>query len=229
MQQSSFRRRAAVVAGIVVVAATAGTVRLVRSADHRDSPTTMADAAADINDVYAFQSPSNSNNVVFVMTTSPFITPAAASTTYFDPNVLYQFKVDTDANAVEDDVIQVTFTGTGAGQTFTVHGPATPATTGVTDQRILTTGPVVSGTISTGATANVASGGGITAFAGVRDDGFFFDLDRYKMIIAGTQTSFRNPGVDTFAGFNTLAIVVEVPRSMFASNNLGVWATTHRL
>ena len=228
MKQPRFSWHAAALIGLAVVAATAGGVGLVRSADHRDSPTTLADAAADINDVYAFRSPADSNNVVFLMTVSPFITPAAASTTYFDPSVLYQFKIDTNADAVEDDVIQVTFNGTGAGQTFTVRGPTTPVVTGVTGQKIATTGPVVTGTISTTATPNVATGGGTQAFAGVRDDGFFFDLDQYKKIIAGTATSFNNPGTDTFKGFNTLAIVVEVPRSMFSTSNLGVWGSTHR-
>jgi hypothetical protein len=204
-------------------------MRTLRSADHRDSPTTMADAAADINDVFAFQSPSNANNVVFALTVSPFITPAAAATTYFDPAVLYQFKIDTNGDAIEDDVIQITFSGTGAGQTFTVRGPATPAVAGVSGQQILAIGTVVTGTISTSATPNVATGGGISAFAGVRDDPFFFDLDQFKKIIAGTATGFTNPGTDTFKGFNTLAIVVEVPRALFSTSSLGVWATTHRL
>jgi hypothetical protein len=68
---------------------------------------------------------------------------------------------------------------------------------------------------------------GIKVFAGPRDDPFFFDLVRYREIIAGTQTEFRSPGVDTFAGTNVMTIVVEVPKSLFGTvtnNTLNVWA-----
>ena len=68
----------------------------------------------------------------------------------------------------------------------------------------------------------------MTVFAGVRDDPFFFDLVQFKKIIAGQATSFRNPGVDTFAGTNVLAIVVELPSSMLGGTKLGVWGSTSR-
>jgi hypothetical protein len=68
---------------------------------------------------------------------------------------------------------------------------------------------------------------GIKVFAGPRDDPFFFDLVRFKDIIGGTQTGFRNPGVDTFAGTNVMSIVVEVPKSMLGSAAaINVWGET---
>ena len=43
----------------------------VNAADHGDAPGVRVDTRLDINDVYAFQSPSQSGNVVFIMTVSP--------------------------------------------------------------------------------------------------------------------------------------------------------------
>jgi hypothetical protein len=64
-------------------------------------------------------------------------------------------------------------------------------------------------------------------FAGPRDNPFFFDLVRFKEIIGGTQTGFKNPGVDTFAGTNVMSIVVEVPKSLLGSAaTINVWAET---
>jgi hypothetical protein len=82
--------------------------------------------------------------------------------------------------------------------------------------------------VSRGATPVTASNGGITVFAGVRDDPFFFDLTQFQAILAGQASGFRNPGVDTFAGTNVLAIVVEVPISMLGGSSLNVWGTTSR-
>ncbi len=48
----SLAAAAALLAGVSVIA---------RSADHQDSPAIASDAAADINDVYAFLSPTDAN------------------------------------------------------------------------------------------------------------------------------------------------------------------------
>jgi hypothetical protein len=65
-------------------------------------------------------------------------------------------------------------------------------------------------------------------FAGLRDDPFFFDLARFNEIVMGMTTEFRDPGVDTFAGANALAIVVEVPVSMIGPVSFGVWGAASR-
>ena len=49
-----------------------------------------------------------------------------------------------------------------------------------------------------------------------------------EKIIAGEATSFRNPGVDSFAGTNVLALVVELPSARLGGTKLGVWGTTSR-
>jgi len=38
--------------------------------------------------------------------------------------------------------------------------------------------------------------------------------------------SFRNPGIDTFANFNVMSIVIEVPKAALGGGKIGVWMTT---
>src|SRR5437870_7030407 len=220
-----FRLCAAV---LLVLVAAAGITRWIKASDHKDSALLAADHAADIADVYTFRSPVHPDNVVLVMTVSGFIPPSEASTTFFDPGVLYQWKLDNDGDAVEDLVIQAFVTGTGGHQVMHFRGPAAPAATGTTDRVVLGPETATVG-VSNGAAPIVASRGGMTVFAGVRDDPFFFDLVQFKKIIAGEATAFRDPGVDTFAGFNVLAIVAEVPSSLLGGQKLGVWGTTSRV
>src|SRR5439155_137476 len=79
-----------------------------------------------------------------------------------------------------------------------------------------------------GAAHMIASRSGMTVFAGMRDDPFFFDLVQFKKIIAGEAAAFRNPGIDSFAGTNVLAIAVELPSARLGGPRLGVWGTTSR-
>src|SRR5216117_2857805 len=98
-----FRLCAAV---LLVLVAAAGLTRWIEASDHKDSALLAADHAADIADVYTFRSPVHPDNVVLVMTVSGFIPPSEASTTFFDPGVLYQWKLDNNGDAIEDLVIQ---------------------------------------------------------------------------------------------------------------------------
>jgi len=62
-------------------------------------------------------------------------------------------------------------------------------------------------------------------FVGPRDDPFFFDIVRFREILAGTQTAFRNPGQDSFAGTNVFSWVIELPKSMLGNaQTINVWA-----
>jgi hypothetical protein len=84
--------------------------------------------------VYAFPSPTTTGNIVLVLTTASPIAAGVADS--FDPNKLYQIKIDNNvsgANArdgVENLVLQFTFKGTGAGQTVSMRGPVAPVSTG---------------------------------------------------------------------------------------------------
>ena len=43
-----------------------------RAADHRDSPDAVGMADLDINDVYAFRSPADNNNLVVILSVHPY-------------------------------------------------------------------------------------------------------------------------------------------------------------
>src|SRR5437867_10838037 len=128
-----FRKCAAV---LLVLVAAAGITRWIKASDHKDSALLAADHAADIADVYTFRSPVHPDNVVLVMTVSGFIPPSEASTTFFDPGVLYQWKIDNSGDAVEDLVIQAFVTGAGRHPLMHFLGPAEPAVTGATSSVI---------------------------------------------------------------------------------------------
>jgi hypothetical protein len=216
-----------VFAATIAAIGAAGIARWASAADHRDSMALTSDPAADIADVYTFRSPTNPSNLVLVMTVSGLIPPSEAAAASFDRDVLYQFRIDNTGDAVEDLVIQAFPTGSGDNQVMRFRGPDAPVTTG-TRNTVVRSAETAQVRVSRGATPVTASNGGITVFAGVRDDPFFFDLTQFQAILAGQASGFRNPGVDTFAGTNVLAIVVEVPISMLGGSSLNVWGTTSR-
>ena len=141
----------------------------VRASDHQDTPEVELNPRMDINDVYAFPG-SSADRIALIMTTS---SPIAGQSASFDPNLLYQLKVDNSGDAVEDLVFQVTFDeGTGANQKFTIRGPVAPGMTG-TKATLVSTGTVTTGNV--GSIAGSATG--IQAFAGIKADPFVLDLE----------------------------------------------------
>lgn len=228
MRRTIFTRAVTTLGGLAVTGAALVAGRnLLTGADHSDGPLTTGDQAADIADVYSFR---NGNALVLAMTISNVqaAPEIQLGQSILDPEVLYQFKIDDDGDAVEDLVIQAIVTGPPHDQTLHVVGPIEPTVTG-TVGRLATNASVTSVPVSTGVDANIGTGNGLTIFAGVRDDPFFFDLGRFQAILAGEATSFADPGTDTFAGLNAYAIVVEVPLSLVGDPaNLTVWGTTSR-
>ena len=159
------------------------------------------------------------------MNTQGLMSPTASATATFPSNVLYEINIDNTGDNVEDLVIQCLVQN---GE-MRVYGPVAVGTTGTTST-IKTGGPVTKVAVSkyNATTPGIGiNADGIKAFAGPRDDPFFFDLVRFKEIIAGAQSSFRSTGVDTFAGTNVMSIVVEVPKSMLGSAaTINVWGET---
>ena len=198
---------------------------IVYAADHMDAPAVKGQTS-DITDLYVFESTSNPDNLVFVGNSQGLLAPSTTASAQFDPNVLVQFKIDNTGDNVEDLVIQVIYKN---GQIL-LYGPAKPTLTGtrtkINEANYIGSVAVTPYGAGNPIVANLANG--IKLFAGPRDDPFFFDLDQYHKILAGTATSFNNPGTDTFAGTNVLSIVVEVPKSMLnaSSGKLNVWLTT---
>jgi uncharacterized protein DUF4331 len=238
--------RWALVAAVVALGGVAGATHLATGSDHQDTPFVELNPKTDMTDVYAFPG-SAPGRIVLVMDSRAFLTPAQATDpaqASFDPNLLYQFKVDNTGDAKEDKVIQVTFTGEGAKQQVQVRGPLAPPVPGAMENQIADVTPAVTGSLNT----NLGSANDIQVFAGPRDDPFFIDLEAAFCILPdrrpvggplssscaltpsqpGTPFFFRNPGINYVAGFNVNTIVVELPSSMLENGTpgrLGIWGT----
>lgn len=217
-------------------------VRNAFGSDHADTPDNAANPGQDISDVYVFPSPSDSSKIVLAMNVSPLITPAQVATRRFDPNVLYQFKIDNTGDANEDLVIQAKFDSDGNAH---IAGPVKPAQVGITST--LMPFDSVVGTFNTPFTLS----NGVKVFCGTREDPFFFDLEQFFNILPDRATpvngvavpdpntpkatSWRPKGqaVDFLSNghYNVLSIVVELPKSMLKGTNgnkIGVWCTTSK-
>ncbi len=202
---------------------------IIYAADHIDAPAVTGPGSTspgnDITDVYAFQSPADNSKMVFVINTQGLLSPAASASASFPSNVMYELNIDNTGDNVEDLVIQCLVQN----GKMRVYGPVAPGTTG-TSSTVKTNGPATEVAVTPygAATINSATNSnGTRIFAGPRDDPFFFDLARFKMILAGSATGFNNPGSDTFAGTNVMSIVVEVPKTMLGTAaTINVWAET---
>src|SRR5262245_18417423 len=134
----------ALVFGLVAVPSSA--------ADHLDAPGLTppgGDTSLDLTDVYAFQSPSNAANTVLVMGVNPLA--GELNDGKFRAGAAYEFKVDSNGDAIEDLTYRVTFaTIKGSSeQSVTLHripasgaksGGATLLGSGQTNQNISVTG-----------------------------------------------------------------------------------------
>src|SRR5688572_22753708 len=210
--------------GLALVGVVACAASYLIAADHIDSPA-VTGTGSDITDVYAFESPSNANNMVFVVNVQGLLAPSATGAASFDEEVMIEINIDNSATKdnMEDLVIQAAFED----GKVKVYGPAAPVQKGLTSTLLSTMG--VEANISAyGASPEVGESNGMKVFAGPRDDPFFFDLNQYKAIIGGTATSFNDPGTDAFAGTNVLSLVVEVPKSSLGSGAINIWATSNR-
>jgi hypothetical protein len=196
------------------------------AADHIDSPA-LTGSGSDITDVYAFESPENDDNLVFVVNVQGLLTPGATAMATFDEEVMVEINIDNSASKdnMEDLVIQATFED----GKVKVYGPVAPKQKGLTGA-LVQNSKMVEADISTyGQAAAIGDDNDMKVFAGPRDDPFFFDLNKYKAIIGGTATEFANPGTDAFAGTNVMSLVVEVPKNMLgASETINIWATSNR-
>jgi hypothetical protein len=199
------------------------------ASDHLDAPTVRADGRIDINDLYVFQG-NNSSDTVLVMTVDP--AAGILSPKSFRPGATYQFNVSTNSDTIPEVVYRVKFGGVDSSgkQHMSVQRAAGGTIAG-------------NGGMSIGAGSSyqtISLGGGGMAWAGLRDDPFFFDLNAFKhfkaTLLAGggltdlhglVDCSRTNPApTDFFVGFNGMAIVLEVPNSALGGGTVKVWANT---
>src|SRR6202790_3730735 len=253
VSRRTFRSSLGVVAALVARAGVGSlySVRGASGSDHADSPAVLARPGADLTDVYVFPAPRNDAHVVLAVDAHPLIAPGMGGSTYFDPGVMYQFKIDNSGDKVEHLVIQFSASAPQNGsQTITLYGPAKPNQTGTSSTWIASTGAFQYND-------KTASVKGIKVFAGPREDPFFFDLAQFfkiapdrnfgnhgagKTVPPASASSFRgfaagsgcdtSPSQDFLAAnkFNVLSLVIELPRAMLAPaggapGKISVWAS----
>ena len=241
MTFSSKRGKMLLGAGALAIAALSlGTARFAVGSDHADTVESVNKPGIDLTDLHIFPG-QDSNNVVLALSVRPLIPAGQAANFSFDSDVLYQFKIDTTGDAVEDLVIQARFEGTGANQKVFISGPVKPTRTGVVTQ--FEKPYATTGTLN----QTFSPTPGMKVFAGARADSFFLDLNQLGAILpdrlsaldpskkkdtikeANTPqvTSFRAKGEakDFFDNLNLLSIVVELPKSRLGGGKIGVWET----
>ena len=232
----------------VVALAVAGGLANLSASDHVDTAEVELSPRLDLNDVYAFPG-STDGRIVLVMNVASPISRLGATGARFDPNALYQFKVDNTGDGVEDRVIQVLFDDmTNGTQRVNVLGPAAPTDTGMINRVIPAAGAVLQGDLNSAFGTATA----MQVFAGPRQDPFYLDFEQFVRILPDRRpatfltnpppaTRFRGPAptftgeapVNFFAGANTLSIVIELPESSLgvgagADAKIGLWATIGR-
>jgi hypothetical protein len=80
------------------------------ASSHREAPITALDRTADVTDWYAFVSYDHPDRVTMILNVDPFLEPANGPNYFpFDPNVLYEMKIDNDHDGVEDITFQFRF------------------------------------------------------------------------------------------------------------------------
>jgi hypothetical protein len=199
--------------------------QLALSADHFDPPLRTdprpgfdptPDRSADIADVFASY---DATNVYLTVTVHTFDATAASplSSTY-DRDVVYGLNISTSDPAATPEVgIRFRFGPGTNGTGFGVKFDNLPGLNGA---------PLVCKVEDTTCQA-VTANGTVRAYAGLRDDPFFFDLQGFRDTLSTGNLSF-NPTRDFFAGKNILTVVLQIPRAALNTNRIGVWATSAR-
>jgi hypothetical protein len=178
------------------------------------------DARLDLTDLYAFPKPGDPRKSILIMNVHPSsrVDPSGPTTAEpFATDGLYEFKIDTDGDAVADIAYRVRFsTSEGGRQTATLRRVVGAQAAGMDDSGQI----VVEGApVSMGPEAGVTEVGDHRFFAGWRSDPFFFD-------VPGARNDLQFTGDDFFADKDVCSIVLEVPNSALAPKRLGLWART---
>lgn len=80
------------------------------ASSHREAPITALDHAADITDMYAFVSYDHPDRVTLILNVDPFLQPSNGPNYFpFDPNILYEIKIDNNHDALADVTFQFRF------------------------------------------------------------------------------------------------------------------------
>ena len=159
------------------------------------------DARLDMTDLYAFAKPGDPSRSIIVLNVHPSFrldSPEPTTIEPFKPGALYEFKIDTNGDAVADICYSVQFASSADGkQTATVRRlqGARAAGVGEEGEVIVQQAPV-----SVGREALVTKAGDYRFFFGWRSDPFFFDAK-------GNFNHMQFTGDDFFNDKNVCSIV----------------------
>lgn len=236
------------------------------ASSHREAPLITEDPVADNTDVYAFVSPDDPDTVTLISNWIPFENPAAGPNFYrFGKDVLYQINVDNNGDAVDDVTFEFRFSdhirnpdtflaATGPIESlddpdYNLHQTYSVAVVKGGERTVLANDLLVPpsniGPRSTPDYPSLANeaihelNGGISVFAGQRDEAFYVDLG--SVFDLGGLRPFNEahaiplpaePGKDSTAGFNVHSIALKVPTEYLTVSDeqpvIGVWSTTYR-
>src|SRR5438067_5327601 len=209
--------------GLAILLIQRGGPSAARAADHLDAPGLTppgGSVQSDITDLYAFQSPSNPADSVLVLDVSTG--PAGSNFTFGrgipgvgnTRGVLYNFNIDNNGDALTDVNLRVRF--------------GKPAADGSQPFEVRRNGKLLISmdqgrSTAFGSSPNVVTVGDVKAFAGRRDDPFFFDLAAFLGHDLSDPTKTRSfcdgHQTDFFAGRNVSSIVLELPSSLLTADS----------
>ncbi len=219
---------------VVVISLTLSTAPPVNAADHAEATLVAADPGADLADVFAFLDPNDNTKVILALDVEGFVVPSELlNLSFFTPDVLFRFEIENTGDAIPDQRIDITFspqTSRSQPQTATIKLPNGTVFTAPTTVQTLApkANPFV-------ITTDPASG--VSFFAGLTDDPFFFDIVGFNRFVASVlggkpDATQLQRGRDSFAGYNIHMIALSVPARMLRgkpdNNIIGVNGVTLR-
>jgi hypothetical protein len=178
------------------------------------------DARLDMTDLYAFPKPGEPGKSILILNVHPSVAvnpPGPTTPQPFAPGALYEFRVDTDGDAVADIAYSVQFASTNDGkQTATLRRSQGRRAAGVFNN-----GDVIveAAPVSVEREALIAKAADYRVFFGWRSDPFFFDAN-------GLFNKMQFTGDDFFADKNVCSIAIELPDSALGVSVVGLWART---
>jgi len=98
------------IANLLAMAVTMLMVSTGFTASHREAPLTALDHKADITDFFAFVSYDDPTKVTLILAVDPLLEPSNGPNYFpFDPEILYEIKIDNNHDAKEDVYFEVRF------------------------------------------------------------------------------------------------------------------------
>jgi Domain of unknown function (DUF4331) len=178
------------------------------------------DARLDLTDLYVFPKPGDARKSILIMNVHPafsLIPPAPTTPEPFSADAIYEFKIDTDGDAVADIAYRVRFSPFAEGkQTATLRRVEGAQAAGTADEgRVIIEGAPV----SMDREPLMTQAENHCFFAGWRSDPFFFDP-------LGVLNNFHFSGRDNFVDKDVCSIVLELPGATLGAKQFGVWART---